>query len=177
MDVRVVESLNGGDLVKKNKDIDVLYGFENMVYLALFGGNVEASTPIKRLRNEHAYDWWGNSLLMPNNPSMQFNSNTERVLNKTALTSRGRIEIERAVYTDLEFLKPFGEVKVSVTIPTIDHVRIFVRVKEPNNLQQKEFIYIWDGTRGGIPDNTNSEETDTTLLRTGFDYLLDFNIE
>lgn len=150
MDLSVVETGNGGDLVKGGQDLKVVYGFENMPYLALFGGNVEADTPTERLENEQAFDWWGNSLLFPNEPSLQLNSQTERALRNVPLTSSGRQLIEEAVKADLDFMRPFAEVSVSVTIPAHDRVKIAVTLREPDNLQEKEFIYIWDATEQGL---------------------------
>ena len=121
-------------------------GFENMIYCALFGGNVKASTPDIRVANEQAFDWWGNTLLMPNLPTQQFNSETERTLNSVALSSGNLIYIQNAINADLEFMKPFAEVSVTVTIIGIDRVRLQILVREPDNLAQREFVYIWDGT-------------------------------
>jgi phage gp46-like protein len=150
MDLELKESGNGGDLIKTQKDLSVIYGLQNMVYLALFGGNVEASTPNKRLKNEQAFDWWGNSLILNNDLSIQFNSLTERKLTEIALTSEGRIDLERTVIKDLDFMRQFAEVSVSVTIPDNDKVRIAVKLKQPDNLEAKEFIYIWDGTKSEL---------------------------
>lgn len=150
MDLKVIESGNGGDLVKGTRDLIVISGLGNMVYLALFGGNVQASTPSRRLPTEQVFDWWGNSLLFPNNPELQFNSLTERTLNNVALTSSGRVRIEQAVLLDLAFMKPFAEVTASVTIPETDKVEIAVQLREPDNLQEQEFTFIWDASRNEL---------------------------
>lgn len=147
MDLEVIETGNGGDLVKKPKDLSVIYGFENMIYLAMFGGNVEASTPTQRLESEQAFDCWMNTLLMPNDLSIQFNSETERTLKQVALNSFGRTLIEQAVKKDLDFMSEFAIVKVVVIIPATDKVLIGIQLTQPDNLQQKVFIYIWDATR------------------------------
>src|SRR5687768_10027209 len=147
MDLQLIEDNgNGGDLVKNPKDLSVIEGFQNMPYLAMFGGCVEASTG-KRLASEQAFDWLGNSLLFANESGLQMNSETERALNNTPLTSSGRAIIENAVKTDLKFMKEFCRVGVSVTIPQTDKVVIGIRLIEPDNLQQRDFIYIWDATR------------------------------
>jgi phage gp46-like protein len=150
MDLKVIETGNGGDIVKTPRDLTVISGLENMVYLGMFGGNPEQSTPSKRDVSEQAFDWWGNSLLMPNDPGRQFNSITERVLNETALTSSGRKTIEEAVLKDLEFMKPFAQVSVSASIPATDKVVIEITVKEPSNLQEKKYVYIWDATKNEL---------------------------
>lgn len=133
MDVAIGEAEgNGGDIKFQGNDIAVVFGNENQIYLALFGGNVEQSTPA-RPTVEPTFDYWGNDLFYPGDPSRQFNSQTERVLNATALNSAGRIKIENAVKNDLQYLKDLGaEVTVSVTIPSVNVVRIEIRTKYPD---------------------------------------------
>lgn len=152
MDIKVIDEGNGGELVKTAKDLVVISGLQNMIYLALFGGNVSASTPVKRLATEQASDWWGNSLFFPDEPGRQFNSLTERTLNSVALTSSGRVRIEEAVKKDLEFMKDFAEVSVSVSIPELDKVMIEVQAQEPDNIEEQAFQFIWDATKGELTE-------------------------
>lgn len=146
MDLKVIETGNGGDVLYEGKDLSVITGFGNMPYFALFGGNVEQDTPALRLPEEQAFDWWGNSLLMNNDKSIQFNSLTERTLQNVALNSQGRLQIEQAVIKDLEFMKPFAGVSVAVSIVANDRVKIEIKLTEPQNKEEKQYIYIWDGT-------------------------------
>src|SRR4051812_24194087 len=104
MDLKLVETNDGGDLVKNTNDLDVIFGFENVVYLALFGGNVKQSTPTVRDQSQQAFDFWGNNLFMPNDTLIQLNSETERALITYALTSSGRISIENAIKSDLQVM-------------------------------------------------------------------------
>ena len=177
MDLRVIENAgNGGDLVKTQKDIQVIEGFENMPYLAMFGGNLDASTQRTVLPSEQQFDFWGNTILFPNGQSIQFNSETERTLNTTALTSSGRSIIEAAVKRDLTFMKAFCEVSVAVSIIDSNRVVIGVRLLEPGNQQSRDFIYIWDATRNELnlpyaPSGAKPSPSDP-----GFDYILDFNL-
>ncbi|MCE3278022.1 MAG: hypothetical protein K0S44_213 [Bacteroidetes bacterium] len=126
-DVAVIETLNGGDVQIKGSDLALVFGLENMIYLAMFGGNVEQSTeaevPVQ------SFDWWGNRLLFRDTPSAQFNSETERTLNNTPLTSAGRVTIENAIKKDLEFLEDFGAtVEVKVSIVATDRINVSIRV-------------------------------------------------
>ena len=147
MDVQVIEnSGNGGDLVKTDKDIVTIEGLQNMPYIALFGGNVQASTPTERLESELAFDWWGNNLLHPNELAAQFNSETERRLLEVSLNSAGRIQIEEAIRKDLEFMSEFSTVEVSASIISTDRIEILVRIQEPDNLEGNAFIFLWDAT-------------------------------
>lgn len=176
MDVKLIETGNGGDLRPRKKDLFVIEGMENMPYLGLFGGSVNASTPAQRLEHEQAFDWWGNSLFYQSNRDLQFNSLTEARLIDTPLTSAGRIRIEEAVKEDLKFMSSFADIDVTVTILAPDVVKIFIVVKEPDNLQAKEFVYIWDATRKEvlIPFDEDNQPVQGV---SGFDYFLDFEID
>lgn len=138
-DVSVIETLNGGDLQQVGNDLAVVYNIENMIYLGMFGGNVEASTDNNAVQVE-SFDYWANSLLMFNNPSQQFNSLTERTINSVPLTSNGRVLIENAIKKDLEFFKDLGGVvTVSVEIVATDKIKVSIRV-ELNSQKQVTII-------------------------------------
>ncbi len=175
MDLKLLETGNGGDVARKTKDLFVIEGLQNMPYLAMFGGNLQANTPVKRLASEQAFDYWGNSLFSQNDLTTQFNSNTERALNNTPLTSAGRIVIENAVKKDLQFMLPFANVEVSVTIPGMNMVQIYLRISEPNNLQSKEFVYIWDATKSELEVVYDSDNPPVPVV-SGFNYFFDFNL-
>lgn len=119
-DLAIGETLNGGDLTMNGNDLAAVYSQENQIYLAIVGGNVEASTP-----DSENKDFWGNYLLTP---EQQFNSETQRTLKITPLSSAGRGIIEAAVKKDLEFLSPYSDVTVSVSIPKVDTVLIKVTI-------------------------------------------------
>lgn len=175
MDIKLIETGNGGEIARKSKDLFVIEGLQNMPYLAMFGGNVQANTLVKRLASEQAFDYWGNSLMAPNEITLQFNSYTERVLNSTSLTSAGRIAIENAVKKDLQFMQQFAEVDIEVSIPDHDKVVIYLLVKQPGNLQEKEFVYIWDATRRELEVMYDTDNPPTAPIY-GFDYFFDFDL-
>lgn len=88
MDIKIYETGNGGDLQLNTNDLAIVYGVENMPYLAMFGGSA----------------WWGNDLLMSQGNGWRFQAETEAVLLATPLNSNGRFLIEAAVKRDLQFL-------------------------------------------------------------------------
>jgi hypothetical protein len=49
-------------------------------------------------------------------------------------------------------MQPFAIVKVVVAIISTDRIAIGIQLTEPDNLQRKEFIYIWDATRMELLD-------------------------
>lgn len=162
----------------RGNDLKVTEGFQNMIYLAMFGGNVEASTPVTRLESEQAFDFWGNTFLTGDR-SIQFNSETEMVLRTTALTSSGRLKIEQAVKSDLAFMKSFAEITVVVTISAIDRVDIQINVRELGNLVSREFIFIWDATKQELLNDDDEyipPPPDTPDVPLQFDYKLDFKL-
>lgn len=125
-DLAIVETLNGGDLQLIGHDLAVVNGNENQFYLMMFGGQVEQNTEDAVPGN--AKDYWANNLLFPSDKALQFNSNTERTLNTTPLTSAGRLKIENAIKEDLKYSVDFGvTVKVTVTIPATNKVTVEVR--------------------------------------------------
>lgn len=177
MDLKLIESNDGGDLVKNAKDLEVIFGFQNMVYLALFGGNVEASTPITRIASEQDFSFWGNNLLLPQEPGLQFNSKTERTLINVALNSSGLSIIQQAVESDLAFMKEFATIKVVVSIVGLDNVLIAVRVLQPDNLQEQDFIYIWNATRQELLQSEFVTLTPTVIRVRYFDDSFDFSFD
>lgn len=152
-DVLILETLNGGDLNKVAGDLALAKGWENMPYIALFGGNVRQSTPTERVDGEQNFDWFGNAF--ESDPSIQINSQTERVLSEVNLNSNGRILIEQAVNSDLEFMRAFATVNVEVSIISDDRVHIDIAIIEPTNLQNNQYRYIWDSTKGAIDTISN----------------------
>lgn len=149
-DLNVLETGNGGDILLQGRDLSVIYGWQNMPYFALFGGNVEQSTPSLVLPEEQRKDYWGNSLFHANEPELQFNSLTERILMNVELSSSGRLQIEQAVKKDLEFMQAFAIVEVEVSITGVDRIQILIRFTKPDRLQQREFIFIWDNTTSSL---------------------------
>lgn len=163
VDLKIYETGNGGDLELNNNDLTLVTGLESMLYLAMFGGNVEG-------------DWWGNELLMPNQPDIHLKSETEKVLMSVALNSAGRIKIEQAVKNDLAFIQkafPGTKLVVSVTIVSDDIVSIVI------NVDGKDFNYLWNPAEEQavgvvLPDFLSPEDAPGYFLLTedGLDYLI-----
>lgn len=156
-DVAITESGSGGDIVIQGNDLALVYGMENQPYLASFGGNIEADT-ISNVVVDISEDYWGNALLIPNNPNAQFNSKLERALRVTPLTSSGRTKIINALTQDLQYLQDsLG-----------NNVAINVSIISDNWLQIQLNITLAKGTRV-IIINYKKQSAD------GDFYLFDFN--
>lgn len=146
-DLALRETANGGDIQLQGNDLVITESIFNQIYLGIFGGNPEASTTGQELESEQRQDWWGNDLLLQDQPVLQLNSTLERTLGSVALNSSGRLEIEEAVKTDLEFLRDVAEITVETRIIGIDKIEITILAQEPGNLQEQAFIFIWDATK------------------------------
>lgn len=135
-DVGLIESDgNGGDVQLMGNDLAVILNTENQVFLAFFGGNKEQSTNPSNIPAD-SKDYWANGLFMPSDPSIQFNSETERALDNTPLTSSGRGIIENAMKKDLEFFSVFGTVDVRVEIVSDDRINAFIRTKQSKSKER-----------------------------------------
>lgn len=145
-DIQLFENGSGGEMLIDNQDLSMTETLFQTIYLALFGGNVEANTTGNEASGDERFDWWGNSLIFKNKRSKQFNSNTERALNNTALNSRGRSLIETAVLSDLRFLNGIADVSVDVSILSTDKARISIFLNKSN--EQIEFI--WSNARNQV---------------------------
>lgn len=127
LDLAIVETGNGGDLQLNGNDLAIITSLENQPYLAMFGGNLEASTNPNSV-DLISEDWWANDLLFPNQPDIQMNSLAERVLNTVNLSSLGISVIENAIKEDLKFLQSHAEITVSVHLISDDRLDVKIRM-------------------------------------------------
>lgn len=149
MDLKLTETGSGGDLIFNGFDLETIDGFENMPYLGMYGGNIEQNTK-EFAEGEQRFDYWTNTLLTDRNLAIQMNSDTERLLNNTALNSAARINIEETVKSDLSSMKDFSEIEVFASIEDVDRLKIFIKITRPDGEQQQEFVYIWDATKNEL---------------------------
>lgn len=145
-DLQLIETQDGGDVVFNGIDLVAIDGFQNMPYIDMFGGNIKANTSAI-VSGEQNLDWWGNALFMEQTPELQYNSDTERLLNNIAFTSAGRLLIEQTVKTDIVNFSNFATFTVFVSIVSSDRASIEIKIQEPTNLESNEFVYIWDATQ------------------------------
>jgi hypothetical protein len=154
-DIDIIEGGSGGDITVVNGDIGMTNYLYNQVYLALFGGNVEAVTLGNEPDGAIREDYWQNDLLYFNQPGLQFNSLTELALQQNALSSSGRIAIQRAAETDLVFLSAIAEVTVNVVILSTNKVQIAVTLQQPANNIDVTIKFIWDNARNELITQQN----------------------
>ena len=138
-DLLIYETGDGGDLKVLNNDLALTTSLYNQVYLCLFGGNVEASTKGNELNNEKRFDWWGNSLL-----ELNFNSETERIINTVTLNPSGRLKILQAVKNDLKPIDLVANYTVEVILENVNRFKILINLTEKLNKQEKIIQILWD---------------------------------
>lgn len=134
-DLKLIETGNGGDFVNLGNDLQVIDTIYTMVYLSLFGGNVEEST-VEGFVKPQSFDYWANKLMFGDDPSLQFNSETERTLNNTPLNTAAIDKITNAVITDLNYLKKLFKITVRVSLPYINQVKIEIIFEGIENSNQ-----------------------------------------
>jgi hypothetical protein len=144
LDIKLYETGNGGDFQILGNDLEAVAGFDNMPYMYLFGANLTDTGD----SDEQRLDWWGNRLILE--PPARAVSITERRLQEFPLTSQGRQIIENAVRTDIEAMRAFCNVRVSVRIISDDVLTILIELARPDSLQNKQFQFIWDATLGQV---------------------------
>lgn len=144
IDLKFLETGNGGDLRLKANDLVGCYGYENMPYLGMFGGR----------------DFWGNALLFDGNAAQAFVDTTEAALEDNPLNSGGRILIENAMKNDLQFLlelSPGAELIIQTEIAAVD--RLNTRI----NFGGEDFYTNWN-----ISDEKTNNNYDTRIHSSDF---------
>ncbi len=146
-DLLLFENGSGGDILVSNNDMTLVETLFQQVYISLFGGNIEANTTGSEIEGQQRDDWWANTLLFSDTPEKQFNSNTERTLDNVTLNTSGRIDIKRAVESDLNSLSDIADITVNVVILAHDKVQISVLLQKPDGEEDKILQFIWDNAR------------------------------
>lgn len=149
-DIILFETGSGGDFAIVNDDLLMGESLYEQVYLALFGGNIKASTKVSYLESEERFDYWGNGLVWNDEKTKQFNSETERTLGQVALNSAGRLAVLQAVNSDLEYLKGVASFTADVSIESVSRVSITVAFSEKTNQQDKVLQMVWDNLKNEV---------------------------
>lgn len=149
-DILLYETGSGGDFAVISNDLvlgDVMF---QQFYLAMFGGNLKASTKSAYLPNEERFDYWGNSLVWSQQPKRQFNSETERTLQDVVLNSSGRLRIIQAVNNDLAYLNDVINFTVEVGLLSLNRVSITISYTGKTNQQDKSLQFVFDSSKNEV---------------------------
>jgi len=149
-DINLHESGSGGEMSIVSNDLlmgEVLF---QQVYLALFGGNVEANTLGNELVSEERFDYWANPLFFAENQSKQFNSNTERELQKVVLNTAGRLKIIQVVNEDLSYLNILLNYNVDVQFIGVNNIRIIVNFTQKGFQESRVLQMVYNNAKGEL---------------------------
>lgn len=146
-DILLYETGAGGDFSIIDDDLAMGESLYQQIFIAMFGGNIEASTKATYFETEDRFDYWGNSLIWKNETTKQFNSETERAIQNNALNSSGRLNILRAVNIDLDYLKSMLNFTADVQITGRDNLRIIVNFSQKTNQQDRVLQIVYDNAK------------------------------
>ena len=146
-DILLYETGQGGDFAIIEDDLALGESLYQQIFLALFGGNFEASTKALYLDTEERFDYWGNSLVWKDEKTKQFKSETERTIQNNALNSSGRLKIIQSVNVDLDYLKALLIFSVDVQIVGRDNLRIIIKFTQKTNQQDRVLQIVYDNAK------------------------------
>jgi phage gp46-like protein len=149
-DINLHESGNGGEMAIISNDLLIGESLFQQVYLALFGGNIEAVTRGDELITEERFDYWANPLFFSEIPSKQFNSITEKTINSVALNSQGRLSIINAINEDLSYLTELLNYSIDVQIFEVNKIRIIINFTPKNNQQSRVLQLVYDNAKNEL---------------------------
>lgn len=115
-------------------------GMGNAAYFAMFGGNKDDTGQPGDPKN-----WWGN--IDEPNPSRQYHSETQRILDGLPATSGNLVVLQEAVNRDLAFFLTDGiasSVEAVVRITAPKRVAIVVDIEANGERSQFTFTENWE---------------------------------
>ena len=149
-DIILYESGSSGDFSIIDEDLLMGESLYQQIYLAFFGGNIEASTKDSYIPSEDRFDYWGNSLVWKNQKTVQFNSETERAIQNNTLSSLGRLNIIQAMNVDLAYLKSLIDYTIDVQISGRESLNIIVKFTQKSNQQDKVLQIVYNNAKNEV---------------------------
>lgn len=143
-DVLLQSTLDGGEINFTDGIIEMTTGFETMVYLLLFGGNIADDGTTATEKKE----WWGNKL-EENNSDRKIHSRTQNLIHGLPATPENLLLLEEAARQDLSILiseKIVDKIEMYFSIPSKNRVNmVIIGWKDENKLFETEFEENWKG--------------------------------
>jgi len=134
-DVTLFQTNDDGDISVVNGIVEMSGGLETAAYLSLFGGNEDDAGLTDATKT-----WWAN--LDEIDPTFQFRSETQHLLESIVPTTGNLGRIEDAAIKDLEWFTELGiasEVTVVASMPGLNRVKLTVNIDQ----NELEFIENW----------------------------------
>lgn len=136
-DVSLFQTTDDGEIEVINGVVTMGGGLETMAYLALFGGNEDDDGLA-----DNAFNWWANFDEV--DPSRQYRSETQHLLQSLPATSGNLGRIDEAVNRDLAAFiekKIATSISVVTSIPAINRIKIVITIDADNTI---EFTENWE---------------------------------
>lgn len=143
--IEMYETLDGGDYRVSDDGIIIDNSLFTECYLAFTGGNIEENTEAKKPIGVLNKAYWGN-IYSKNDDTQQFNSNLERVLSFTPISSGNLSVFESAAEQDLEYLvnNNFAEsIEVEAFIVGVGLLKISVTIEQPSQSETETYSFLW----------------------------------
>lgn len=146
-DVLIYSTEDGGEINFDSGIIEMTSGFESMIYLLLFGGNI-GDDGTKATEKKQ---WWGN-LIEQNNPERKINSQFQNLLYGLPATPENLKRLKAAAEQDLSpFItqKIADSIDISLSIPESKRIEIIIILwKNEQKLFETIFEENWKGMAG-----------------------------
>lgn len=138
-DVRLFNTVDGGEIIVENGLFEMTGGLETSVYLSLFGGNEEDDG-----LEENSFQWWGN--IDETEPEKIYRSETQYLLRSIPATSANLLRINDAVERDLQWLLDANianTLQIDISIPSLNQILIVINIGAFGEESKFEFTENW----------------------------------
>lgn len=139
-DVLLFNTPDGGEINFVNGQPEMTGGFETMIFLCLFGGNLEDDGLADNKKT-----WWGN--LNIDNPEHRYISRFQNLARGLPLTSGNLRQLEDAALSDLNVFKTSKiaeEISAVASIPARNRLKLAVEVNSAAGENSAvEFLINW----------------------------------
>lgn len=149
-DINLHESGNGGEMSIVANDLLIGETLFQQVYLALFGGNIEAVTRGDEVIGQERFDYWANSLFFADNQTRQWNSETEKFITNMPFTTSNRLKLIEYAKIDLSYLNTLVNYSVDVAFESSNRVVIIVNFTEKGSQEDRVLQLVYDNAKNEV---------------------------
>lgn len=138
-DVLLCQTNDDGEINVEDGIVEMSGGLETAAYLSLFGGNEDDDG-----RDNSSANWWAN--LDEVDPSRQYRSETQNLLQALAATTGNLRRIEDAASRDLAWFTQnnvASSVTVSASIPGLNKIKLTINIEAVGEESSFEFVENW----------------------------------
>lgn len=147
-DVKLLSTVDGGNINVDSGLTEMTGGFESMIYLCLFGGNFEddGTESTKNL------EWWGNKI--DNDPDKNLTSRTQNILKGFPATPGNLNLVDQAIKLDLNIMLTTGiidDLIINLSIPAKNRIQIDIEGrKDKTKLFNTVYEENWVAQSSGV---------------------------